>query len=264
MSYIFDSRTQLIEKLEAASNSLQTFGFRGVDLRGVDLTDVEFTFVSLQLACFDGANLSSAKFRYVDITNASFQGACLNNAQFHFVRGGAVNFEGVDAAGSYWDRSSLVGCNFREANLKKSSLVNSGLERVSFDAADLTLATLAWSNLDGVTFRNTNLDHVETIGTNLTDADLTTARNFAYCREIVIEVLNRHVERNLEIMQWLGAVNFLKQWCYPTWAELLKNQPNYLKKVIEIFENYPYSGCLEAFQQALRAKSDGSNGSNPS
>lgn len=247
MKNIIDTRSSFEEFLQqAVANSHAVLG--SVDLRGQDLNGLRCDFVSLGLAQFDGANLSQAQFNYVDLTNASFRGAKLDGASFRFVRGGAVNWNNVQAEDAQWDRSSLVESNFAAADLQRSRFVYSGLEKASFDDADLMLGSFTWSNLDYATFRNTNLDQTETIGASLTGADFSSARNFAYCREIVMEILARDLDQDLATMKWLGAVTLLRKWCYPVWAKLLKkDDPNYFIKAMEIFQKYPTSGCLEAF-----------------
>ena len=244
-SYV-NNQADLKEFLQQNTDKSQSI-LRGVDLRGKNLAGYHFDFLSMELAQFDGADLSGAKFNQVDMTNASFRGANLAGASFRFVRGGAVNWSDIQAEDAQWDRSSLVESSFASANLKRARLINCGLELVSFDDADLMLGSVAWSNLDRATFRNTNLDQAETIGTSLDNTDLSTARRFAFCREIVLEILKRHLDHDLPSMKWLGAVLLLRKWCYPVWVRLLKDDPTYYNKAVEIFQMYPASGCLEAF-----------------
>jgi uncharacterized protein YjbI with pentapeptide repeats len=244
-SHVTD-QTSLKEFLQENAEKTQTI-LRGVDLRGTNLAGFHFDFLSMELSQLDGADLSHSQFNQVDITNATFRGANLDGASFRFVRGGAVNWSDIQAEDAQWDRSSLVESSFVSANLKRARFVNCGLEMASFNDADIMLGSLAWSNLDRATFRNTNLDQVETIGISLDDADLSTARSFAYCREIVLEILKRQTDRDLPTMKWLGAIMLLRKWCFPVWARLLKDEPQYYSKAVEIFRMYPASGCLEAF-----------------
>jgi uncharacterized protein YjbI with pentapeptide repeats len=235
------SRSSLLEMMDMG----ERFDLRGADLRGLDLTNFKFAFLSLESTKLDEANLSGALLQQVDLTGASLRGARLDNANFRFVRGDGVNFDGLHSVDCDWKWSSLIGATFTSATLQRTRFINCGLERASFEGADMTLGALIWSLAEGTNFSGTNLEDVETLGTSFRDAELSTAHNFAYCREIVLEVLMRDADKSLETMQWLGAATLLRQWCYPVWVDLLKDRPE-LVRVIQIFQQYPKSGCLEA------------------
>lgn len=244
----------------AQASTDRSHALRGADLRRRDLAGARFEFVSLEQARFDAADLTGATFRHVDLTNASFRTARLEHATFQFVRAGAADLRYVHAADVCWERSSLVGARFEFSDLRRARLVSCGLERVSFDDADLSLASLAWSSLVEASLGGTNLDHAQTLGVELSGAHLRRARNVAYCREIVIELLRTNLDRDLEAMKWLGAISQLRLWCYPAWAELLRDEPAWLDTAAAIFRRYPASGCAEALEAAIERTTAAVNG----
>lgn len=245
---ISQTREHVLEVL-AQGNAEQ---LRGADLRGLDLTRLKFAFVSLEGTQFDGADLSGSLFQHADLSGTSFRQARLDKASMRYIRANGTNFNGLHAIETDWNWSNLVGADFTFATLKKTRFLNSSLDRVTFDGANLTLGSLSWSMLDGASFRETNLLDVETLGASFRDADLKMARNFAYCREIVLEILMREADESLETMQWLGAATLLRQWCYPVWAELLRGRSE-LERMIRIFQQYPHSGCMEALHKPFDA-----------
>ena len=220
-----------------------------LDFRDLDLSGAELSFASLQNAQFDGANLSQARFRQVDLTGASFRGANLQGAAFTLIRGSGANFAGINGSETQWDHCTIYHTDFSSAHLERARFTGCELMGSRFDQANLDTGSLLWSNLDSASFNGTGLNRVESLGVNLVDADLSNARDFAFNREFVVEILKRHTDRELPTMKWLGAIAMLRVWCYPVWEELLRDAPNYYQLALDIFARYPASGCLEAFKQ---------------
>jgi len=242
-----DRRQTLVDLIDQGLHAERTRYKRSLDFRGLDLSHMDIAFVSLQQAQFDGANLAHTQFRHVDLSQASFQGAMLERTTFLQARGVNTDFTQVVAAESQWDHCSISMANFTAARLERARFAACDLMQARFDQATLDTASLAWSNLDSASFKDTDLKHVESKGINLYEADLETARDFAYNREFVIEILKRHTDRELPTMKWLGAVTLLRSWCYPVWKQLLHDDPAYYQVALDIFARYPASGCYEAF-----------------
>lgn len=221
---------------------------QGANLSGLDLTGTQFRFLSLEGVRFDGANLTGCLFQHVDLSGASLRNVQLDRSALRFVRASGTDFHNLHAYDTDWHWSSLTEADFSSARLKRTRFHNSSLEQATFDEADLSLGALTWSILDGVSFHETNLQDVETLGSSFRGANLSTARDFAFCREIVLEILSREADESLETMQWLGAGTLMRQWCYPVWADLLKDRPQ-LEQMIRAFRQYPNSGCLEALRE---------------
>lgn len=253
----------IAKALEQAATGTAQLDLRGADLRGADLSGLTFAHVALERTCFDAANLEGTTFRHVDMTSASLRGASLIGATFRHVQAGGACFAGVQARDARWERSSLALADFTGAQLKRVRFTGCDLEESRFDDADLTLAWLVSSGADRATFRGTLLRHTETLSSTFDGAELATARELAYCRELVLEILRRHTERELEIAKMVGAVAQLRTWCYPAWAALLTQEPLHFATAIRIFAQYPRSGCLEAFIEALRTTPEPVAGSSP-
>ena len=246
-------RQALASALDRATTGRSSLDLAGVDLRGADLSGLTFAHVVLERTCFDGAKLEGTTFRHVEMTSASFRGASMIGATFRHVQATGACFAEVQARDACWDRSSLALADFTAAQLKRARFTGCELDESRFDSTDLTLAWLVSSSVNRATFRGTLLRHTETLHSTFDGADLATARELAYCRELVLEILGRHTEPELEMGKMIGAIARLRTWCYPAWAALLMHQPVYFATAIRIFARYPSSGCLEAFIDPLKA-----------
>jgi hypothetical protein len=223
------------------------------DMRRADLGGRELAFLSLAHACFDGANLDGATFHHVDLSGASFRGASLVGASFHHARATGACFAGIQGRDARWERVTLQLADFSSASLKRARFTGCELESARFDGGDLTLGWIVDSSADRTSFQNALLRHTETLRSSFEGADLATAKEIAYCRELVIEILRRHTERELDIAKMIGAVTQLRTWCYPAWAPILVAQPAAFATAVRAFSNYPRSGCLEALVESLKA-----------
>ncbi|BEP13951.1 hypothetical protein acdb102_22620 [Acidothermaceae bacterium B102] len=222
----------------------------GLDAATVDLRGTSVSFASLRNVDFEGSDLRGAHFQCVDLTHASFKGANLSGARFSLVNARGADFSAVLGKQAAWERSDLTGATFVESKLERASITSCGLEHAILDRADLSFASLAYSNLDGASFCQSLLMRAETFGVvDLDRTDLSTTRQFAYCREMVIEVLRRSLGDDLETVQWLGAAILSRLWCYPKWLDLLRHYPVHLESVMTVFSQYPDSGCQEALSR---------------
>jgi uncharacterized protein YjbI with pentapeptide repeats len=229
----------------------------GADLRGADLAGRDLTRADLRDARLDGADLRGATIRLADLTGASLCHATLDGATFDLVRGGGLQLQGVSAVGLWADRCHLAGADLTGAQLTRSTWRACGLEGAVLDEADLTDASLAWSDLSQSTLKGTTLARAITLGTRLDGADLHQTRDFAFCREVVVEVLLRHGGDDPEVVPLIGAISLQRNQCYPVWAALVADRRDLIVRAGEAFAQYPASGCLEAFHAALvAARSD--------
>lgn len=245
------SRTDTVERLRQASSGV-AMDLRGADLRQANLGGLVLTRVSLEGCCFDGANLEGARLTQVELTNASFCGAALTDAWFDHDHGVGVAFDRVHAEGSHWRGCTLVGARFDGSRLRRASFSGCDLDSSVFDDADLTLASLLRSRLDRASLSGARLRKAETLGVSLVATRFERAREFAYCRELVVEALLRGIDlEDVEQSSIVGAIQVMRMACYPAWANLLRSQPRHIDLAREIFGRYPASGCLEALEAAL-------------
>ncbi len=146
-----------------------------------------------------------------------------------------MDLTGADCAGTHW-REAFIG--------------DSVLERTDFADADLTWLRLIDCNCAGASFEGAEFDHANTANSRFTGAHFERARRFFRCREIVMEILSREINGDLERAKLVGALAMNQDWCYPEWAKILALQPHYRQAVAGIFRQYPQSGFLEALRAA--------------
>jgi hypothetical protein len=89
------------------------------------------------------------------------------------------------------------------------------------------------------------------VGTSFRDANFDEAENLIACREIIVEILRRHVPREIEQLQLIGAVMLMRHWCYAEWKAYLTtpDMETYFNQALEIFNLYPQSGTFQALQE---------------
>ena len=125
---------------------------------GVDLSRIELGDLLLKDLNFGGTILVGSIFSNAQISGVNFDNASLQGSQFGNARISKTSFRGAD----------LSGVNFGE-------LIN--LKKVDFSNADLTSATLSDTRIDGsVRFHDANLKNAYFVRSNLSDANLSTAK----------------------------------------------------------------------------------------
>jgi len=130
---------------------------------------------------FSGSDLTAANLAAAQISYALFRGGSLLKADLSRAQANHADFSGVNASSARWiasqarqsrfDRASLVGADFTQAQLTQASLVDTRLRRVIFAEANLEAANLKGSDLTGADLTATHLR-----GANLSQANLSRAR----------------------------------------------------------------------------------------
>jgi len=161
----------------------QQTDFGEANLTGANFREAKLQMPSFAKATLEAADFSKAVLYYPDLRGAKAQGIVMEEASLQYLRGGNKadftrgRFRRASAPDSNWEKSTLSGADFRDANLpgsrfceavmpdtnfdrailKKSSfedavlhrarLTNADMLRCSFERADLTWAALNGSNL---------------------------------------------------------------------------------------------------------------------
>lgn len=219
----------------------------GLDLRGANLAGSHIIRASLRGAVLDGADLRGATIQHTDLEGASLRGALLDGSRWSHVTArdsvwvgarGRCMLEHVDLT-----HAELAGAQLEGAVLRVCSLVNATL-----DGANLTASHLVYSLCEGASFRGAVLAGAITLGSTFAQADLTGCRDYATCRELVLEILMRANPDDLEVIAMLGAVAVKRDWCYGTWRRILATRPGVLQFALDAFAAHPASGVVAALR----------------
>jgi hypothetical protein len=144
---------------------------------------------------------------------------------------------GTDCSGTDFGRAVLRGCALQSAHV---------------EGVNLARAMLVSCNADETTWRGADLSWTNTSGTSFTRANFSGAHRFFLCREIVCEILLRHVGDDDERAAMVGMLQTKPQWCYREWKQYLDRRPEYRELALGIFAAYPESGCGEALRAGWR------------
>jgi Pentapeptide repeats (8 copies) len=191
--------------------------------------------------------LAGARLGFVDLATVSAPGADLAGAEIRFADARQARFDGLRAPQSFWEHASLRQADLTGADLRGATLRGCTLEAARLDGADLTDARLVMCSFDRASLRDCRLTDAVTVGCSFADADLTGARAFATCRDIVVEVLQRAVGTEQEPLEVIGAVALYRPWCYQDWWHALARRPHLRQRALDIFAAYPDSGFAEHF-----------------
>lgn len=232
----------------------------GADLRNADLRALTLESVDLSRARLAGADLSGARLRRCLLAGADLSGANLERAEFEFVQAPLLVASGLRAASGLFRHVDLRDADLTDADLAGARLASCTLEGVTFDRADLTDCVLVDSTCDRASLNGALLTRAETVGASFHAADVAGARHFLACREIVVEVLWRAVDRaDREAVGLVGAALLNRHWCYAEWKEYLStpDRQQYLLLALDILGAYPRSGAAQALAAGLDWRATG-------
>jgi uncharacterized protein YjbI with pentapeptide repeats len=227
--------------------------YDSANLRGANLAKVRLTRVSLRGAILDGADLSGARLTHVDLSGASLRGANLERASLHQVSAPRAVLAGARCADSFWQQADLTGADCTGSHWREALVADAILERADFADADLTWLRLIDGNCAEASFQGAEFDHANTAHSRFTGAHFERARRFFRCREIIVEILSREINGDLERAKLVGTLAMDQEWCYPEWAQILALQPHYRQVAIDIFRRYPDAGFIEALRAVARS-----------
>jgi uncharacterized protein YjbI with pentapeptide repeats len=230
---------------------LHSSDYVGADLRGADLSGIRLSFANLSGARLDEVNLTGARLSNVILTEAQLRGARLQGAEFSFVEGTLADFSESDGGDSVWRHDNLLHAQFAKANLVNARFQNCTIEEASFAGANLSGGAIVDSACNRASFARGILANLETVGSSFREANFEEAESLIACREIVVEILRRHVTPEIEKLQLIGAVMLMRHWCYAEWKAYLTtpDMEKYYRYALEIFKLYPRSGTFQALQE---------------
>jgi fluoroquinolone resistance protein len=212
--------------------------------------DSNVGFAVLRHADFRGRNLLNACFTCVDVTGADFRDCRLDGASFRHVMASNALFDGATCEDAFFEQVDLAGATLRSAALRGTVFKETSLVQARLDAADLTDTKFLHCQAEGVSLRGALLAGAITPGSSFEDADLTDARRFTRCRELVVEVLRREAGNDPLHFQLLGALAIKRDWCYAEWSNVLSSFPQCQDVVLQVFGRFPHSGLMEALRSA--------------
>lgn len=247
-----DDQLEVITKLE----ELKDAQYRGMELIGADLRDrdlsgIKLNFVNLSYAKLEKVNLTNAQLNNVILTGAQLQGARIQGAEFYYIEATGANLSEAEASGSHWEHSNLLSVEFKGANLTEARFRYCTLDEASFKDVTISGGGIIHSTCDGANFKQARLTNLETIGSSFQRADLTEAEQFLSCREIIVEILRRHIDKEIEQTKLVGAALLMRYWCYADWKKYLTtpDMKSYYALALDILEMYPESGAYKALQE---------------
>jgi uncharacterized protein YjbI with pentapeptide repeats len=150
-----------------------------LDLRGTDFRNraIEGT---LYHVCLDGCDFRGATIAaYFDkVKGAKFDGAKLTEGALRDAED--CSFKNVTMAGTYWDQSTFVRCDFSGAKLNNAGGYGTTAKECLFKKADLSGAELGQSkftfaDFSGAILADAKLEGCDFTGANLSGADLSRA-----------------------------------------------------------------------------------------
>jgi len=184
-----------------------------------------FEHVSLNGTNFDRADLDDAIFRHCDLSSANLAGARLRRASFAFTE---------------FRYARMEGCNLRRSTLTSCLLEEASVQRGALDGANIVACRCDYADFSDASFFQTN-----TLHSVFTGATFTGSKQFAWSREIVVELLARHAT-DLELIKYVGAIALNRRLCYDEWRTVLKDHPEYRRLALEALEEYDASGFRAA------------------
>ena len=224
---------------------LPGLSYFGTDLRSADLSGSFIACVSLRGALLDGADLRGVSLSHVDISGASLHGAKLAGATLHMVSARGTSLRSADARGSHWDIADLSDADLSDLDGREAVFRTCVLERAGFERADLAGGRVDHCTCTDARFRDVRWTGVNTCGSRFRGADLTGGRNFARCRELVVQLLDPFVDEGPEAAGLVGSVAVDTGRCYPEWASYLAQHPEHAARAAALFARYPLSGISE-------------------
>lgn len=228
--------------------------FVGADLHGIDLSGSKFAFINLTNAQLSDANLTNTQFSYVILTGAQLHGACLRGARMDFVEATGSDLSGVNAVQSHWEHTNLLAARLDDADLTKATFRSCTLDESYLQKVNFTQGSLAYSTCNRANLLGSKLANLETIGASFRNANLAEAEQFFSCREIVVEILQQHIDKkDIEQAKLVGAVSLMARWCFAEWKEYLiaPDMIGYYSLALDIFSQYPKSGLVQALEEGL-------------
>lgn len=244
---------ELLKGVRPAHNGSMTFV--GADLRGIDMAGCTLRYVDLTNAKLDEADLSGARISHVNLSGASLRRANLRNAELTHVQAIESDLSGADCAGSVWRQCDLLKAFARFASLSRTRFHACILEEANLSDAELSSGAIIDSSCNNASFVRTNLLDIQTLGSSFRGVDVTEASGFLASREIVVEILQRHVEQgDIEALKLIGAIPMMRHWCYGDWKRYLDTSPElrvYRHQALQIFDRYAKSGASGALEVGL-------------
>lgn len=241
----------VISKLKS-KNALQSdsLEFVEADLRGADLSGSNLGFINLSYARLDDSNLRGARLNNAILTGACLAGANLQESELRFVEATELDISTSDCRNMRWEHCNMISAMADKANFTNTVFRSCTLDSSSIQNADLTNVSIQSSTCDGTSFKSSILKNLETFGSDFNEADFTDAEQFYTSREIIVEILRRHVAHDIEQAKLIGAAQIMRHWCYSEWRNYLKTpaMKQYYAIGQEILSLYPKSGAYEALE----------------
>lgn len=183
------ARAEVEWLLDHGRRKLPMIDLTGVDLSNLDLRHVDFSDAWLESADFSGSNLSYSNFSRAVLAHARFAGAVAIRANFT-----GANLGGADLDRAVFDQSDMTHailmrtrfncCDFRDAQLQKTQILESQwteadwsgaiATEVIFHKLDLKGSTFADAQLQRCTFLECDVAGVDFSGANLEAATFVT------------------------------------------------------------------------------------------
>lgn len=147
-------------------------------LRLVALGHVEWKSAHLEVLDLNGSNLSKtsltfANLRGATLVGADLKGADLSNASLETVDASGASLVGADLRqANIGKHSRLAGCDFSDADLRRTFLGSAYARGARFHDAEMKQANLNLADLSGADFENADLRRANLYVANLRDANL--------------------------------------------------------------------------------------------
>jgi uncharacterized protein YjbI with pentapeptide repeats len=183
---ISPARTQALEKLVKAGESLANTPLSNTDLSKANLHGADFRGANLKGADLSNTNLSDANFSDADLSDANLNGADIRRTKL-----GNTNLKDAYLKDAYLKDAKLNSADLTNAVLSGANLSSADLSGANLSSADLSGADLSGANLKNTILKdaylgdanlnsailnNANLKDAYLGGVNLSNADLTSAK----------------------------------------------------------------------------------------
>jgi hypothetical protein len=188
-------------------------------------------------------SLDGAVLTRVSLAFARAPGLRAEQASIRFADARAAELGGADLTGTLLQHVDLTHADLRGASLRGATLRDCDLEGARLDGADLTNASLLRCAGDGASLQRARLTDAVTVACSFVDASVEGARDFATCRDLVVELLRREARDPGELAV-IAEVAFDRRLCYDEWRERLTPQQH--ARAVAAFARYPESGFAAA------------------